>query len=64
MADEVPGSNTIRVTRDGSRWCALIGPDPQRGLAAFGDHPFQAVERLLRRCHLAGWVWDESWRER
>jgi hypothetical protein len=31
------------VFPDGSRWCALHGPDLQAGVAGFGDTPEQAA---------------------
>ena len=62
MADEILHANIIRVTKDGPRWCALIGPDPQRGLVAFGSTPALALERLALECDIRGWVFDETWK--
>lgn len=29
--------------RDGNRWCVLLGPDIQSGIAAFGKTPQEAI---------------------
>lgn len=31
------------VYPDGTKWCALYGDDPQRGVAGFGDTPAEAM---------------------
>ena len=64
MADEIPNANVIRVMKDGPRWCALIGPDPQRGLVEFADTPQMAVWVLMVRAKASGWVFDETWKPR
>jgi hypothetical protein len=61
MADEIPNANVIRLSKDGDRWAALIGPDPQRGLLGFGSHPHEATHNLLLKCYRLGWCWDETW---
>lgn len=38
---------TIRVSKDGDSWCALVGEDLQSGVAAFGPTPPSAVRNLL-----------------
>lgn len=63
MADEIRNANVIRVQRDGPRWCALIGPDLQRGVAAFGRNPVSALWGLVYRLARCGWCFDDSWRE-
>ncbi len=42
----VPGKPLLSLTRDGDRWCALLGPNLQEGQAGFGDTRFFAVEAL------------------
>jgi hypothetical protein len=64
VADEILNANVIRVTKDGDKWCALIGPDPQRGVMGFGTTPVSALWRLLARLGEHGWCWDETWRPR
>lgn len=61
IADEVEKANIIRFFRDGPDWCAVIGPDPRRGLMATADHPFEAVIALVRRMYNLGWLPDETW---
>lgn len=63
MADEVRNANVVRVFRDGARWCALIGPDLQSGLAWFSDTPETALVGLSLMLALGGWHFDETWRE-
>lgn len=43
---EVDPSFTIKVSKDGSAWCALIGDNLQVGVAAFGPTPNSALRNL------------------
>lgn len=62
MADEIKYQNVVRVIRDGRRWHALIGPDPQLGLLGTGPSPRRALLDLSGRMVDSGWVLDESYR--
>lgn len=64
MADEIQDANVVRIARDGDRWLALIGPDPQQGLIGSGRTAAEALRDLAERCYLLGWCFDESWRPR
>jgi hypothetical protein len=46
--DEHKGHYLIRVFRDGSRWCALIGDDLQLGMAGFERTPIIALFMLMK----------------
>lgn len=61
MADEIRNANVIRLTRDGDRWCALIGPDLATGVAGFGFGPIGALFELLLKLARRGWPFDETW---
>lgn len=61
MADEIQNANVIRITRDGDRWLAVIGPDPQRGLVGSGPNPASALLALVGRCIAFRWPFDETW---
>lgn len=37
---------TVKLFKDGDQWCALIGPDPQAGVAGFGDTEAEAIRDL------------------
>jgi len=50
------GEMTIRVFRDGSEICALIGPDLMEGDAGFGDTPSAALRALADVLEHAGAV--------
>lgn len=39
-------SGAITITVDGDKFCALIGPNIQAGVAGFGDTPTEALEAL------------------
>lgn len=61
MADEVCNANVVRITRDGDRWVALIGPDPQLGLMAHGPNPVSALLSLAIEAARLGWPFDPTW---
>jgi hypothetical protein len=31
------------ITKDGNKWCVLLGENLQVGIAGFGDTPYQAI---------------------
>lgn len=39
----------IKVTKDGSEWCALIGENLQTGIAGFGITPAGALMDLMTK---------------
>lgn len=44
--------DNIQVFKDGTAWCALVGPDLVVGVAAFGDSPAAAVNALTNQIRL------------
>ena len=62
MADEIPNANVIRLVKDGNRWCALIGPDPQQGLMGTGPDPLLALYMLISHPSISTWQFDDTWR--
>jgi hypothetical protein len=62
VADEIDNANVVRLVKDGDRWCALIGPDPQRGLMGTGLNPVSALVNLTVRCAKKRWPFDDSWK--
>lgn len=36
----------VRISLDGSQWCALVGENLQEGIAGFGDTPLDAFIAL------------------
>lgn len=63
MADEIRNANVIRLSRDGDRWCALVGPDLQVGRAGFGITALSALLALTMDLARHGWPFDDTWRE-
>jgi hypothetical protein len=61
MADEIRNQNVATVSADGHLWVAVLGPDPVRGLVAYGGTPTEALHRLASRAHRAGWVFGRSY---
>lgn len=61
MADEIKNANVVRLVKDGNRWLALIGPDPQTGLMGSGVNPAGALVDLAVRCAIAHWPFDATW---
>lgn len=60
----IPLANLVRVHRDGPRWLALVGEDPQRGMLGAGPSPGAALAALAAK--LVAWGFDpaaaaESW---
>ena len=47
LEKKAPKKIKIELFRDGSQWCALVGPTLQVGLSGFGDSPAEAVNDLL-----------------
>lgn len=48
-------ADNIQVSKDGDKWCALIGPDLQTGIAGFGDTPSEAVVALTKHEAFSEW---------
>jgi hypothetical protein len=46
---------TIRLFRDGTLWCALLGPDLQTGNGGFGATVSEALRDLANRLEAEGW---------
>lgn len=52
------GKSSIRISKDGNQWCALIGEDLQSGIAGFGDTPSAAVFNLTKTDGFSEWSND------
>lgn len=50
--------NTVRILKDGPRWCALIGPDLAVGVAYFGDDPMDALFGLIETLDARGYRFE------
>ena len=48
----------ISISLDGDKWCALIGGNPQEGLAGFGDSPVEALRELMSEIEMSHWNLD------
>lgn len=33
----------VSIAKDGNQWCALLGPDLQKGVGGFGNTPSEAL---------------------
>ena len=51
-------SNEVRLSTDGKEICAMIGPDPVRGIAGFGASVHDALRDLADQLVRCG-VWIE-----
>lgn len=52
----MPKETTIKLCKDGDKWCALEGENLQVGIAGFGDSPYGALVNFLREKDMIGMV--------
>ena len=36
----------VKMSLDGSKWCALVGENIQEGIAGWGTTPYEAIKEL------------------
>lgn len=45
----------VEISLDGNMWCALVGSNPQEGLAGFGQSPVEAIRALCDELEQHTW---------
>jgi len=45
----------VKISLDGSSYCAMVGEELQSGLAGFGDTPCYALKELINEMEYNSW---------